>query len=85
MPLRQLRFHLGVYLAVSQGLKRFGNAGWGIDTNLSVELRLESPNGCWCHWLLGKWVTVLETSLFGRYNPTTGRRNQSGFNRLRNS
>lgn len=66
--------YLGVYLAVSQGSKVLER--WiGIDTNLSSGTKAG----------VATMAVGARNFAVGRYNPTTGRRNQSGFNRLRNS
>lgn len=76
--------YLGVYLAVSQGSKVLER--WlGIDTNLSSGTRAGVATMAVGAMAANKMGGSARNFAVGRYNPTTGRRNQSGFNRLRNS
>lgn len=76
--------YLGVYLAVSQGSKVLER--WiGIDTNLSSGTKAGVATMAVGAMAANKMGGGTRNFAVGRYNPTTGRRNQSGFNRLRNS
>ena len=76
--------YLGVYLAVSQGSKVLER--WiGIDTNLSSGTKAGVATMAIGAMAARKMGGGARNFAVGRYNPTTGRRNQSGFNRLRNS
>ena len=76
--------YLGVYLAVSQGSKVLER--WiGIDTNLSSGTKAGVATMAVGAMAANKMGDGARNFAVGRYNPTTGRRNQSGFNRLRNS
>lgn len=76
--------YLGVYLAVSQGSKMLER--WlGIDTNLSSGTRAGVTTMALGAMAASKMGGGARNFAVGKYNPTTGRRNQSGFNRLRNS
>lgn len=76
--------YLGVYLAVSQGSKVLER--WiGIDTNLSSGTKAGVATMAVGAMAANKMGGSARNFAVGRYNPTTGRRNQSGFNRLRNS
>lgn len=76
--------YLGVYLAVSQGSKVLER--WiGIDTNLSSGTKAGVATMAVGAMAAKKMGGGTRNFAVGRYNPTTGRRNQSGFNRLRNS
>lgn len=76
--------YLGVYLAVSQGSKVLER--WiGIDTNLSSGTKAGVTTMAVGAMAASKMGGGARNFAVGRYNPTTGRRNQSGFNRLRNS
>ena len=76
--------YLGVYLAVSQGSKVLER--WlGIDTNLSSGTKAGVATMAVGAMAASKIGGGARNFAVGRYNPTTGRRNQSGFNRLRNS
>ena len=76
--------YLGVYLAVSQGSKVLER--WiGIDTNLSSGTKAGVATMAVGTMAANKMGGGARNFAVGRYNPTTGRRNQSGFNRLRNS
>lgn len=76
--------YLGVYLAVSQGSKVLER--WlGIDTNLSSGTKAGVATMAVGAMAARKMGGGASNFAVGRYNPTTGRRNQSGFNRLRNS
>lgn len=76
--------YLGVYLAVSQGSKVLER--WlGIDTNLSSGTKAGVATMAVGAMAAKKMGGGARNFAVGRYNPTTGRRNQSGFNRLRNS
>ena len=76
--------YLGVYLAVSQGSKVLER--WlGIETNLSSGTKAGVATMAVGAMAAKKMGGGARNFAVGRYNPTTGRRNQSGFNRLRNS
>lgn len=76
--------YFGVYLAVSQGSKVLER--WiGIDTNLSSGTKAGVATMAVGAMATNKMGGGARNFAVGRYNPTTGRRNQSGFNRLRNS
>ena len=76
--------YLGVYLAVSQGSKVLER--WiGIDTNLSSGTKAGVATMAVGAMAANKMGGGARNFTVGRYNPNTGRRNQSGFNRLRNS
>lgn len=76
--------YLGVYLAVSQGSKVLER--WiGIDTNLSSGTKAGVATMAVGAMAAKKMGGGTRNFAVGRYNPNTGRRNQSGFNRLRNS
>lgn len=76
--------YLGVYLAVSQGSKVLER--WiGIDTNLSSGTKAGVATVAVGAMAASKMGGGARNFAVGRYNPTTGRRNQSGFNCLRNS
>lgn len=76
--------YLGVYLAVSQGSKVLER--WlGIDTNLSSGTKAGVAIMAVGAMAAKKMGGGARNFAVGRYNPTTGRRNQSGFNHLRNS
>ena len=76
--------YLGVYLAVSQGSKVLER--WiGIDTNLSSGTKAGVATMAVGAMAVKKMGGGARNFAVGRYNPTTGRRNQSGFYRLRNS
>lgn len=76
--------YLGVYLAVSQGSKVLER--WiGIDTNLSSGTKAGVATMAVGTMAANKMGGGARNFAVGRYNPNTGRRNQSGFNRLRNS
>lgn len=76
--------YLGVYLAVSQGSKVLER--WlGIETNLSSGTKAGVATMAVGAMAAKKMGGGTRNFAVGRYNPTTGRRNQSGFNRLRNS
>ena len=76
--------YLGVYLAVSQGSKVLER--WiGIDTNLSSGTKAGVATMAVGAMAASKMGGGARNFAVGRYNPTTGRRNQSGFNRLRNN
>lgn len=76
--------YLGVYLAVSQGSKVLER--WlGIETNLSSGTKAGVATMAVGAMSAKKMGGGARNFAVGRYNPTTGRRNQSGFNRLRNS
>lgn len=76
--------YLGVYLAVSQGSKMLER--WlGIDTNLSSGTKAGVATMAVGAMAANKMGGGARNFAVGRYNPNTGRRNQSGFNRLRNS
>lgn len=76
--------YLGVYLAVSQGSKVLER--WlGIETNLSSGTKAGVATMAVGAMAAPKMGGGTRNFAVGRYNPNTGRRNQSGFNRLRNS
>lgn len=76
--------YLGVYLAVSQGSKVLER--WlGIETNLSSGTKAGVATMAVGAMAAKKIGGGTRNFAVGRYNPNTGRRNQSGFNRLRNS
>lgn len=76
--------YLGVYLAVSQGSKVLER--WlGIDTNLSSGTKAGVVTMAVGAVAARKMGGGARNFAVGRYNPTTGRRNQSGFNHLKNS
>lgn len=76
--------YLGVYLAVSQGSKVLER--WiGIDTNLSSGTKAGVATMAVGAMAASKMGGGARNFAVGRYNPTTGRRNQSGFNHLKNS
>lgn len=76
--------YLGVYLAVSQGSKVLER--WlGIETNLSSGTKAGVATMAVGAMAAKKMGGGTRNFALGRYNPNTGRRNQSGFNRLRNS
>lgn len=76
--------YLGVYLAVSQGSKVLER--WlGIETNLSSGTKAGVATMAVGAMAARKMGGGTRNFAVGRYNPNTGRRNQSGFNRLRNS
>lgn len=76
--------YLGVYLAVSQGSKMLER--WlGIDTNLSSGTKAGVATMAVGAMAANKMGGGARNFAVGKYNPVTGRRNQSGFNRLRNS
>ena len=76
--------YLGVYLAVSQGSKVLER--WiGIDTNLSSGTKAGVATMAVGAMAANKMGGGTRNFAVGRYNPTTGRRNQSGFNHLKNS
>jgi len=76
--------YLGVYLAVSQGSKVLER--WiGIDTNLSSGTKAGVATMAVGTMAANKMGGGARNFAVGRYNPTTGRRNQSGFNHLKNS
>lgn len=76
--------YLGVYLAVSQGSKVLER--WlGIETNLSSGTKAGVATMAVGAMVAKKMGGGTRNFAVGRYNPNTGRRNQSGFNRLRNS
>lgn len=76
--------YLGVYLAVSQGSKVLER--WlGIDTNLSSGTKAGVATMAVGAIAARKMGGGARNFAVGRYNPTTGRRNQSGFNHLKNS
>ena len=75
--------YLGVYLAVSQGSKVLER--WlGIDTNLSSGTKAGVATMAVGAMAASKIGGGARNFAVGRYNPTTGRRNQSGFNHLKN-
>lgn len=76
--------YLGVYLAVSQG-SRILERWLGIDTNLSSGIKAGVATMAVGAMAASKIGGGARNFAVGRYNPVTGRRNQSGFNRLRNS
>lgn len=76
--------YLGVYLAVSQGSKVLER--WlGIDTNLSSGTKAGVATMAVGAMAASKIGGGARNFAVGGYNPTTGRRNQSGFNHLKNS
>lgn len=76
--------YLGVYIAVSQGSKVLER--WlGIDTNLSSGTKAGVATMAVGAMAASKIGGGARNFAVGRYNPTTGRRNQSGFNHLKNS
>ena len=76
--------YLGVYLAVSQGSKVLER--WlGIDTNLSSGTKAGVATMAVGAIAARKMGGGARNFAVGRYNPTSGRRNQSGFNHLKNS
>lgn len=76
--------YLGVYLAVSQGSKVLER--WlGIDTNLSSGTKAGVATMAVGAMAASKMGGGTRNFAVGRYNPNTGRRNQSGFNHLKNS
>lgn len=76
--------YLGVYLAVSQGSKVLER--WlGIDTNLSSGTKAGVATMAIGAMAANKMGGGARNFAIGRYNPVTGRRNQSGFNHLKNS
>lgn len=76
--------YLGVYLAVSQGSKVLER--WlGIDTNLSSGTKAGVATMAMGAMAANKMGGGARNFAIGRYNPVTGRRNQSGFNHLKNS
>lgn len=76
--------YLGVYLAVSQGSKMLER--WlGIDTNLSSGTRAGVTTMALGAMAASKIGGGARNFAVGKYNPVTGRRNQSGFNHLKNS
>lgn len=76
--------YLGVYLAVSQGSKILER--WlGIDTNLSSGTKAGVATMAISAMAANKMGGGAKNFAVGRYNPFTGRRNQSGFNHLKNS
>ena len=76
--------YLGVYLAVSQGSKVLER--WiCIDTNLSSGTKAGVATMAIGAMAASKMGGGARNFAVGRYNPTTGRRNQSGFNHLKNS
>lgn len=76
--------YLGVYLAVSQGSKVLER--WiGIDTNLSSGTKAGVATMAIGAMAANKMGGGARNFAVGRYNPVTGRRNQSGFNHLKNS
>ena len=76
--------YLGVYLAVSQGSKVLER--WlGIDTNLSSGTKAGVATMAVGAMAASKMGGGARNFAVGKYNPVTGRRNQSGFNHLKNS
>ena len=76
--------YLGVYLAVSQGSKMLER--WlGIDTNLSSGTKAGVATMALGAMAANKMGGGARNFAIGRYNPVTGRRNQSGFNHFKNS
>lgn len=76
--------YLGVYLAVSQGSKMLER--WlGIDTNLSSGTKAGVATMAVGAMAASKMGGGARNFAVGKYNPTTGRRNQSGFNQFKNS
>lgn len=76
--------YLGVYLAVSQG-SRILERWLGIDTNLSSGTEAGVATMAVGAMAASKMGGGARNFAVGRYNPVTGRRNQSGFNHLKNS
>ena len=76
--------YLGVYLAVSQG-SRILERWLGIDTNLSSGTKAGVATMAIGAMAANKMGGGARNFAVGRYNPVTGRRNQSGFNHLKNS
>lgn len=76
--------YLGVYLAVSQG-SRILERWLGIDTNLSSGTKAGVATMAIGAMAANKMGGSARNFAVGRYNPVTGRRNQSGFNHLKNS
>lgn len=76
--------YLGVYLAVSQG-SRILERWLGIDTNLSSGTKAGVATMAIGAMAANKMGSGARNFAVGRYNPVTGRRNQSGFNHLKNS
>lgn len=76
--------YLGVYLAVSQG-SRILERWLGIDTNLSSGTKAGVATMAIGAMAANKMGGGARNFAIGRYNPVTGRRNQSGFNHLKNS
>lgn len=76
--------YLGVYLAVSQG-SRILERWLGIDTNLSSGTKAGVATMAVGAMAASKMGGGARNFAVGRYNPVTGRRNQSGFNHLKNS
>lgn len=76
--------YLGVYLAVSQG-SRILERWLGIDTNLSSGTKAGVATMAVGAMAANKMGVGARNFAVGRYNPVTGRRNQSGFNHLKNS
>ncbi|OFU82951.1 hypothetical protein [Streptococcus sp. HMSC10E12] len=75
--------YLGVYLAVSQGSKVLER--WiGIDTNLSSGTKAGVATMAVGAMAANKMGGGARNFAIGGYNPVTGRRNQSGFNHLKN-
>ncbi|MBS7057576.1 MAG: hypothetical protein KH103_10470 [Streptococcus salivarius] len=76
--------YLGVYLAVSQGSKVLER--WlGIETNLSSGTKAGIATMAVGAMAANKMGGGARNFAVGKYNPVTGRRNQSGFNHLKNS
>lgn len=76
--------YLGVYLAVSQGSKMLER--WlGIETNLSSGTKAGVATMAVGAMAASKMGGGARNFVVGKYNPTTGRRNQSGFNQFKNS
>ena len=76
--------YLGVYLAVSQGSKILER--WlGIETNLSSGTKAGVATMAVGAMAASKMGGGARNFAVGKYNPTTGRRNQSGFNQFKNS
>lgn len=76
--------YLGVYLAVSQGSKMLER--WlGIETNLSSGTKAGVATMAVGAMAASKMGGGARNFAVGKYNPVTGRRNQSGFNHLKNS
>ena len=76
--------YLGVYLAVSQG-SRVLERWLGIDTNLSSGTKAGVATMAIGAMAANKMGGGARNFAIGRYNPVTGRRNQSGFNQFKNS